>query len=667
MAKSIIDIDVNDEQFKRFLELFADYKEALGKLPDEWKGAETATAAAGVPVEAMTAALLAQVGLIQEQITAVKAAEKVQKDADDAKRKADQEERERLKERQRDEKALTDQEKKAAAERSEKQKARQKSLSEAMERTKTFWKDTEAATANVARNTLSIAKDVAEFSIKGVAFGLVGSGAGLYGLDALANVVGNQRREAQGLGVPTSESQAFEVNFGRRLVGSDFLQNIQGVQTDITRQWQFGMLGIGDQEVQNGDPATLGIDVIKAANRLWQQNPNAHNQAFMNANGLGGMMSFQDWRRIGQYSPQDLAKLEGQYQTDAKTMGADDQTQKDWQDFAAQLDRAGKQIQKIFVDDLKPLTGPLSDLSKSLVDVAKGLLSNPHMKEWIDDLSSGLESLSKYLHSDQFNADLHTFVDDIGWIAHKLGALMSWMSGSLPGANPATPGSAPALPAERWDSNAPGLPTIGGYLAHALAPLRSDNSKTWDFSGVSKFYGLPASLWHATGMVESGLNPATKDSVVNGVHYQGMWQMGPAMQAQYGVKDPMNPDQEANAFGRAMDDYLNYYGGDLKKALAAYNWGPGNLQKDIAAHGDDWLDYAPAETQNYIKKVVGEVGTDTIKPDLPGAQGQGSGMGHESRQAAGNAPPLAHPGQVTITVMNQTGAQIGMIANGVRQ
>lgn len=50
------------------------------------------------------------------------------------------------------------------------------------------------------------------------------------------------------------------------------------------------------------------------------------------------------------------------------------------------------------------------------------------------------------------------------------------------------------------------------------------------------------------------------------------------------------------------------YGGDLAKMWAAYNWGPGNLDRAIARYGDDWLQAAPAETRDYIQRNIRSVG-----------------------------------------------------------
>jgi hypothetical protein len=72
----------------------------------------------------------------------------------------------------------------------------------------------------------------------------------------------------------------------------------------------------------------------------------------------------------------------------------------------------------------------------------------------------------------------------------------------------------------------------------------------------------------------------------------------------FGVR-PGNPN-DPNDIARVGGDYRSAmqgrYGGDLAKMWAAYNWGPGNLDRAIATYGDKWLDHAPAETRAYIKR-----------------------------------------------------------------
>lgn len=81
----------------------------------------------------------------------------------------------------------------------------------------------------------------------------------------------------------------------------------------------------------------------------------------------------------------------------------------------------------------------------------------------------------------------------------------------------------------------------------------------------------------------------------------------------YGIKPLQNDsEEEYRRFGR---DYLaamvNEFDGDYRKAVAAYNAGPGNVKKAVAKaeeKGGDWVQYLPkkSETIPYMKKILGE-------------------------------------------------------------
>lgn len=45
--------------------------------------------------------------------------------------------------------------------------------------------------------------------------------------------------------------------------------------------------------------------------------------------------------------------------------------------------------------------------------------------------------------------------------------------------------------------------------------------------------------------------------------------------------------------------------GELDRALAAYNWGPGHMRTCLKQHGDRWREFIPTETQRYIVKILG--------------------------------------------------------------
>ena len=113
--------------------------------------------------------------------------------------------------------------------------------------------------------------------------------------------------------------------------------------------------------------------------------------------------------------------------------------------------------------------------------------------------------------------------------------------------------------------------------------------------------GVDADLLARLVNQESRGNP----SAVSPVGARGLTQLMPATAEELGV-DPDDPDE--NLFGGALylKRQLERFGGDVRKALAAYNWGPSNVSKAIRKHGDQWDKNLPAETEDYLKKILEE-------------------------------------------------------------
>lgn len=78
----------------------------------------------------------------------------------------------------------------------------------------------------------------------------------------------------------------------------------------------------------------------------------------------------------------------------------------------------------------------------------------------------------------------------------------------------------------------------------------------------------------------------------------GIAQFMPATAAQFGI-DPRDPFASIDAAGRYLGQLYRQFG-NWTQALAAYNWGQGNVQrKGLAA--------APAETQRYFTDILADV------------------------------------------------------------
>jgi soluble lytic murein transglycosylase-like protein len=87
-----------------------------------------------------------------------------------------------------------------------------------------------------------------------------------------------------------------------------------------------------------------------------------------------------------------------------------------------------------------------------------------------------------------------------------------------------------------------------------------------------------------------------RTGAVSRVGARGLAQLMPGTARQMGV-DPHDPDANLEGGARYLRMQLDTFGGDLEKALAAYNAGPGRVQ---AAGGIPNI----RETQNYVASIM---------------------------------------------------------------
>lgn len=108
---------------------------------------------------------------------------------------------------------------------------------------------------------------------------------------------------------------------------------------------------------------------------------------------------------------------------------------------------------------------------------------------------------------------------------------------------------------------------------------------------AARKYGVEPPLIMAVIQAESAGDP----SAVSRSGAQGLMQLMPKTAAEMRVSDSFDPAQNIMAGTRYLRQLLDRYQGDMRLALAAYNWGIGNLENQPGA--------MPKETRNYITQV----------------------------------------------------------------
>ncbi len=115
------------------------------------------------------------------------------------------------------------------------------------------------------------------------------------------------------------------------------------------------------------------------------------------------------------------------------------------------------------------------------------------------------------------------------------------------------------------------------------------------FENLERLYNLPMGLLRSVATTESGGNQYAQ----SGAGAKGLFQFMDGTAKDMGLQgnDVWDPMKSAEAAAKYLSQLLRQTGGDLNKALASYNWGPGNVQRK-------GMENAPAETQAYVPKVL---------------------------------------------------------------
>lgn len=392
VAKSIVDIDVNDDKFVSFMEKFKEYQAALEELPEAWMGLahgatdatkETAKAKAEGDLlakafsEGASAILSINSGL--DQLT--DSLDRANRSQEDFNKKA---------------------------------RSSKGFLSDAT-------KDAKSLAGHIRDATTSL---LSWGGIVGLFTGVLGVG-GLFGINRLAATTGSQRFTSLGIGTSIGALDSTAINYQKALGNpTGTLGAIRDSQMDLSKRWQFQAMGINNPDQ---DPAKLLPQLIRNARDIFVKNGSTLQGA--NAYGLTNFFSLDDLNRFKNMSDEEIDAMERRAQKDSKLLQITDQQARQWQDFNVQLDYSGQSIRNTFVRGLGPLTPQLSNLSDALAGAIDTVLKSPELGKWIDGLAGGIERFGNYLASPEFTKDVDSFMAGIEKLGSLIGKVYDWVVG----------------------------------------------------------------------------------------------------------------------------------------------------------------------------------------------------------------------------------------------
>jgi soluble lytic murein transglycosylase-like protein len=153
--------------------------------------------------------------------------------------------------------------------------------------------------------------------------------------------------------------------------------------------------------------------------------------------------------------------------------------------------------------------------------------------------------------------------------------------------------------------------SFAGALASASGSGTADASASTLAAPAAGASALPAGTPYAAQITASakrnGIDPALLAGLIkqesgfnahagSAAGAQGLTQLMPGTARGLGVSNPFDPAQSIEGGARYLKQQLDQFGGDVARALAAYNAGPGAVQR--------YGGVPPyAETQNYVRAV----------------------------------------------------------------
>ncbi|WP_370622326.1 lytic transglycosylase domain-containing protein [Citrobacter portucalensis] len=560
-AKSIIEVDVNDEKFLSFMDKFNEYQAALEELPEAWRASAQGigdsareTSKASSEAEGMTKAFLDGVDALNMMVNNL---DRINTSLDDANKRQ------------------SDLNKKTAGSSSIFGKLK---------------KDSKEFAGHIKDATVNL---LSWGGIVGLFTGVLGAG-GLFGLNRLASTASAQRFTSMGLNTSIGALDSTAINYQRAVANpTATLGAIRDTQADLSQRWKFQAMGINNPD---RSPDQLLPEMIRAARSIFTQTGGTLQGA--NAYGLTSFFSIDDLNRFKNMSDAEIDAMEKRAKRDAQLLQITDEQARQWQDFNVQLDYSSQSIKNTFIRGLAPLTPGLTKLSDALSGAIDTVLQSPELGKWIDGLAGGIQRFGDYLASPDFKNDVENFMVKVEKLGKVIGKVVDWIIGKTNlSVDDIKSGSSilsdkPVVDPKTGQSYIPGSesdPNVSAGLkwlkrASGVTPTAYDSY----FEEAAKKFDLDPKLLKSVAAAESSWD----QNAVSKAGAQGLMQVMP-MNFQPG-ENPFDPRDNIMAGARVMSWAKQQSGGDFDEMLRWYNGGknrgsqeninyPGRVKEQYAA------------------------------------------------------------------------------------
>ncbi|SVT97357.1 lytic transglycosylase domain-containing protein [Klebsiella pneumoniae] len=567
VAKSIVDIDVNDDKFVAFMERFREYQSALDDLPEAWRVAAVGIGESSKQTEKAkgeTKELGAEFNAVAEAILTINSGiDRLNTNLEDSKKKQD--------------------------EFNKKAGQGQGFINQAK-------KDAKELAGHIKESTASL---LSWGGIVGIFTGVLGVG-GLFGINRLAATTGAQRFTSLGIGTSIGALDSTAINYQKALGNpAGTLGAIRDSQMDLSKRWTFQAMGINNPDQ---DPAKLLPQMIRNARDIFVQNGSTLQGA--QAHGLTNFFTLDDLNRFKNMSDEEITAMEKRAQQDARMLQITDQQARQWQDFNVQLDYSSQSIRNTFVRGLGPLTPQLSKLSDALAGAIDTVLKSPELGKWIDALAGGIERFGNYLASPAFTSDVESFMSGVKKLALTIMDVIGLFTGEISISDFAKKHSTILSNDVKTDSSGnhfvkgglsdPDTPAGAKWLTRHLYSWSGTAPKEYDqyFLDAANKYNVDPRWLKAIAAGESSWD----QNAVSKAGAKGLMQVMPG-NFQPG-ENPFDPRDNIMAGARVFKDGLDWAsrnaGGDFDEALRYYNGGvrrgsaenrayPGRIREKYAA------------------------------------------------------------------------------------